>query len=259
MIEILPQDVNEIIYTFLIFSKNQNKLYCISKKTSKNISNSHVFKEYNLFKERINMAKEDLNNSNINIRTNNNLFDKWNRFHLHEWSNYASIKRMWKIGDYVDAYDYVKGWCPAKIINQNIEKKTNIIGEHLAFEYVRKYTIKFLGWSDSFIENVEIDKLRHLGKYTINPFDMYGSISRDCSGNSYWVLCKKEHEKYWKMQRIIERIIEDDCIKLLTYIGTIFVVKKKNIHKVIRHITDATAFFSIDSEYCFFKKRTFDI
>ena len=259
MIEILPQDVNEIIYTFLIFSKNYNKLYCISKKTSKNILKCNVFKEYNLFKERINMSKEDLNNKNINIRTDENLFNQWNRFHLHEWNKHTSIERLWKIGDYVDAFDYVKGWCPAKIINQSIEKKTNVIGEHLAFEYVRKYTIKFLGWSDNFIENVELDKIKPLGKYTINPFDIYGSVSRDCSGNSYWALCKREHEKYWNMHRIIEKIEYKDCIKLLTYIGTIFVIKKNNIHNVIRHITDATTFFSIDTEYCFFKRRTFDI
>ena len=219
MIEILPQDVNEIIYTFLIFSNNHNKLYCISKKTSKNILDCNLFREYNLFKERINMSKEDLNNNTINIRTDKTLYDEWNRFHLYEWYKHATNKKMWKIGDYVDVYDYVKGWCPAKIINQFIEKNTNVMGEHLAFEYIRKYTIKFLGWSDNFIENVEVNKIRPLGKYTINPFDIYGSISRDCSGNSYWALCKKEHEKYWNMHRIIEKIEYKDCIKLLTFIG----------------------------------------
>ena len=259
MIEMLPQDVNEIIYGFLIFSNIHNKLYCISKKTSKNISNSYIFKEYNIFKERINMAKEDLNNKVINIRTNEKLFNKWNIFHLHEWRKHSCIRRMWRKGDYVDVYDYAKGWCPAKIINHTIEKKSKIIGSELAFEYVRMYKVKFLGWADNFIEDVESDKIRYLGKYTINPFNIYDSISRDCSGNFYWVLCKKEHDKYWNMHRIIEKIIEDDCIKLLTYIGTIFIVKKNNIHKVIRHITDATTFFSIESEYCFFKRRTFDI
>ena len=69
------------------------------------------------------MSKEDLNNKNISIRTDENLFNQWNRFHLHEWNKHTSIERLWKIGDYVDAFDYVKGWCPAKIINQSIEKR----------------------------------------------------------------------------------------------------------------------------------------
>ena len=34
---------------------------------------------------------------------------------------------------------------------------------------------------------------------------------------------------------------------------------KKNIHNVIRHITDATAFFSIEDDNCFLKRRLFEI
>ena len=260
MIIFLPQDVNEIIYDFFLFSKNHNKFFCISKKTTKNIIESHTIKKYKLFIERINMAKEDENSKIKHIREDEKLFNLWNQYHLHKWYNKTNIKRLWKKGDYVDAYDYVKGWCPAKIINAVIERKTNVINSNLTIEYIRLYEIKFLGWDDQFIEKVGLDKIATLGKYTINPLRKFQSISRDCSNNTYyWALCKQENEKYWKMSRIIEHITEDDCVKILTYIGVIYKVKKTNIDKMIRHITDASTFFSIQSEYCFFKRRIFDI
>ena len=52
------------------------------------------------------MSKEDLNNKNISIRTDENLLNQ-NRFHLHEWNKHTYRKIM-EIGDYVDAFDYVK-------------------------------------------------------------------------------------------------------------------------------------------------------
>jgi hypothetical protein len=260
MIFYLPQDVNEIMYEFLLFSLCHSKYFCISKKTTKNINSCQMIKKYKLLKERINMAKEDDNNKIKNIRKDDNLYKLWNQYHLHKWYNTTNYKNLWKKGDYVDAYDFVKGWCPARIIKAYIERKTDMLNKELTIEYRRLYEIKFLGWADQFIEKVEVDKLASLGKYTINPLKMYESISRDCSGNQfYWTLCKQEKDKRWKMCRIIERIIEDDCIKLLSFIGTIYKVKKNNIENMVRHITDASTFFSIESEYCFFKRRTFEI
>mgnify|MGYP006154041709 FL=1 len=258
MIIYLPQDVNEIIYDFLIFSKYHNKIFCISKKCTENIFSSQTMKKYNTFNERINMAKEDKNENIIHIRKNKKIFKLWNQYHLNSWYIESKKRPIWKIGDYVDAYDYVKGWCPAKIINTHIERNPTIKDSDLTFEYIRKYEVKFLGWKDEFIEKLEINKITNLGKYTVNPLNLYESISRDCSNNNYWTLCKKETETVWNMHRIIQRIIEYDCIKLLTYIGTIYVVKKNNIENIVRHITDASTFFSLDNEYCFFKRRKFE-
>jgi hypothetical protein len=259
MIFSLPQDVNEIMYEYLLFSLCHYKYFCISKKTTKNINSCQMVKKYKLFKERINMAKEDDNDKIKNIREDKELYKRWHQYHIHQWFNKTNIKRLWKTGDYVDAYDYVKGWCPAIIMREYIERKSILTNKILKIEYKRCYEIKFLGWSDRFIENVDIDKLAPLGKYTINPLKMYESISRDCSDNTfYWALCK-EGDKNWDMCKIVGRIIEDDCIKLLSFIGKIYKVKKKNIDKMVRHITDASTFFSIETEYTFFKRRTFEI
>jgi len=218
-----------------------------------------MVKKYKLFKERINMAKEDDDDKIKHIREDDHLFKLWNGYHLHKWYKKTNYKNLWKRGDYVDAYDFVKGWCPAKIIKAYIEKKTILLNKELTIEYRRLYEIKFLGWADQFIEKVEVDKLECLGKYTINPFKIYKSISRDCSNNQFhWTLCKQENDKRWKMCRIVERIIEDDCIKLLSCSNDIYKITKDNINNTIRHITDATTFFSIESEYCFFKRRHFE-
>jgi len=257
MIFSLPQDVNEIIYDFLLFSKCHRKYFCISKKTTNNITESQSIKKYNLFIERINMAKEDKNENVKHIREDEKLFNIWNQYHLHKWYTKINIKRLWKKGDYVDVYDYVKGWCPAIILSGYIERNSALSKKILKIEYTRYYEIKFLGWGDQFIENVAIDKLAPLGKYTINPLKIYDSISRDCSNNTYyWALCK--NGTHWDMCKIIERIVEDDCIKLLSYNGDIYKIKKNNIGNTIRHITDATTFFSIKTEYCFFKRRLFE-
>jgi hypothetical protein len=260
MIISLPQDVNEIIYEFLLFSKNHKKHLCISKKITTNIINSQVVKKYKLFKERINMIKEDKIDHIKFLREDNKLLKKWNIFHLHKWYEKSVCKCVWNNGDYVDAYDYIKGWCPAIIIKSSIERQTRLENNQLTVNYIRYYDVKFLGWSDSFIEKIPITKIAPLGKYTVKPFNIYESISRDCSNNKcYWTLCKKENNKIWKMCRIIDNIIEDDCVKLLSYQGAIYKVTKKNIHNVIRHITDATAFFSIEDDNCFLKRRLFEI
>jgi len=75
MIIYLPQDVNEIIYDFLLFSKIHRKFFCISKKITKNINESQAIKKYNLFIDRINMAKEDDNSNIKHIREDKNLFN----------------------------------------------------------------------------------------------------------------------------------------------------------------------------------------
>ena len=259
MIFSLPQDVNEIIYDFLLFSKIHKKYFCISIKTTMNINESQSIKKYNLFYERINMAKEDKNENVKHIREDEKIFNMWNQYNLHKWYNKTNIKRLWKRGDYVDVYDFVRGWCPGIIMDAYIEKKSNISDKNLTIEYIRYYEVKFLGWADQFIEQVEINKIAPLGKYTVNPLKIYDSISRDCSNNTYyWALCKN-NEKQWNMCKIIERIIEYDCIKLLSYNGDVYKISKNNIKNTIRHITDATTFFSIKTEYCFFKRRLFEI
>ena len=258
MIIYLPQDVNEIIYDFILFSKKHNKYLCISKEITINIMNSQILKRYKLFKDRIIMIKEDNNQYIKHIRENDSYFKKWNIFHLHKWYEKSVCKCVWDKGDYIDAYDYIKGWCPAIIIKSSIERQTRLENNQLTVNYIRYYDVKSLGWSDSFIEKIPITKTAPLGKYTINPSKMYESISRDCSNNKcYWSLCKQENEKKWEMRRIINNIIEDDCVKLISNYGTIYKVTKKNIHNVIRHITDATAFFSLNDENSFLKRRNF--
>lgn len=260
MIISLPQDVNEIIYDYLLFSKCHNKYFNISKKVTINIQNSQIVKQYKLFKERIDMIKEDNYEHIKHIRKDSNIFKKWNKFHMHKWYEKSQYKFVWNKGDYIDAYDYVMGWCPAIIIDSSIERQTKLEHTQLCVDFIRYYDVKFLGWDDNFIEKINIKKTAPLGKYTINPCNIYDSILRDCSNNKcYWSLCKQENEKKWEMRKIINNIIEDDCVKLISNYGSIYKVTKNNIDNVIRHITDSSTFFSLDNDNCFFKRRTFDI
>ena len=144
-------DVNEIIYDFLLFSKNHNKFFCISKKINEEIHSSVIMKKYTLFNNRINMIKEDNNNYNKFDRKNNQLFKLWKRYNLHKWYNKKQYNGLWETGDIVDAYDFVKGWCPAKIISSSIERKSNFEESKYSFEYYRAYDVLFLGWDDNFI------------------------------------------------------------------------------------------------------------
>jgi len=258
MIFSLPQDVNEIIYDFLLFSNCHRKYFCISKISTNNINLSQTIKKYNLFKERINMVKEDKNEHIKHIREDNDIFKLWNNYHLHKWYNITNYKYLWKKGDYVDVYDFVKGWCPAIIIDAYIEKKKQFQNLELTIDYFRIYKISFMGWDDKYIEKVEIDKIAPLGKYTYTPMIHYDNFYKDLSGNKcFWVLCKKENTPYWNMCKIIQMIKEEDCIKILSNADDIFKITKNNIHNTIRHITEATTFFSIETEYCFFKRREF--
>jgi hypothetical protein len=251
MINSLPQDVNEYMYEFLFFSSDHNKYYCISHIITKTIHKSQVIKHFNIFKERINMIKEDGNDFIDHLRHDNNMFKLWIKYHLYNWNNITNYSHMWKLGDYVDVLDFVNGWCPAIIIGAYIQKRKILT----CIEYTIKYNVKFLGWDDKFVETVDLNKIKNLGTYTPNPLNMYDSISRDCSGASFWALCK--HDKQWTMSRITENNVKDDCVNLLSSDGMNYTVTRKNIHNVVRHITDATSFFSIQSVYDFFKKRTF--
>jgi len=250
-------DVNEIIYDFLLFSKNHNKFLCISKQINEEIKSSNIMKQYFLFNNRINMIKEDENYFNKFDRKNNKLFKLWKKYNLYKWYNVKKYNGLWKTGDIVDAYDFVKGWCPAKILTHSIEKKSNYENSKYSFEFYRAYEILFLGWDDKFIEKVDIDKIAPLGKYTLDPYNIYDNLIKDASHNSFWSLCKKKHEKEWNMHKITDKIIDNNTIKLLTNLGDVFVIKKDNVHDVIRYISDASTFFSINSDYCFFKRRSF--
>ena len=256
MINSLPQDVNEIIYEYILFSINHNKFFCISKSVTKNINNSQIIKKEKLFYEMMNMLKEDEYKYTKDIRLNNTLYKTWNRYNLYKWYEHSHYKHAWNKGDYIDAYDYVRGWCPALIIDTSIERKTTLVNNQFSVDFIRYYDVRFLGWSDDFIEKVPFDKLAPLGRYTINPFNVFESITRDISYNSYyWTLCKKNNE--WDMCKIIDNIIDNDCIKLLADNGNLYKIYKNKTNENIRHITDVTSFLSLNKNLSFLKDRHF--
>lgn len=65
--------------------------------------------------------------------------------------NYDSTP-LWKMGDYVDALDRIGVWGSAIVVGCFF--RTNLMDETQ-----RMYRIRFLGWSDSFDEEVTPDKL----------------------------------------------------------------------------------------------------
>ena len=61
------------------------------------------------------------------------------------------------------------------------------------------------------------------------------------------------------MSKITNVICEENRIKIITNQGYTYTISKNKITNMIRPITNASAFFSLDTENCFFKRRTFKL
>jgi hypothetical protein len=244
MIEYLPLDVNEIIYSFSLFSIYHNKLFCLSKKITKYINKSYEIKKYILFNDRIGMLKEDNDMLSEKYRIDNKLYLKWKKYNLHKW--YCKKIQDWEIGDIVDGLDYVGGWCPGIIIDKMIYDITPI------------FTVRFLGWSDKFIESIRCDKLAKLGTHTMNPYNIWGdllAITLGYKNNSSWIYCREGNN--WYMSKINNVIKSEKNLKVITNDGSIYDVSKENVDDTIRGVTNAGVFFSTRFE-SFLRRRTFN-
>ena len=96
MLKLLPHDVEEYIYEFLIMPLDICKLRCISKEFTILTNNIDFIKKKTLIQERGNMLLEDAICNNQNISNNWEYYMKWN------WPKYCNKEKnytpLWKIG-----------------------------------------------------------------------------------------------------------------------------------------------------------------
>ena len=157
---ILSYDVSNYIFIFLFFSSSFEKLFCLSKLTTKTLKNTIEYKTFTKYNEIFEMMREDKSSFITDLS-----YEKiWFKYYKYRWpplikedigTNHELCE--YKIGDFVDAKDFMNAWCPAKIININFKRKYVFTkGNNLIVENGEKiYEVEFLGWSTSFNEKID--------------------------------------------------------------------------------------------------------
>jgi hypothetical protein len=255
---ILPQDVSDYIFIFLFFSSAFKKIFCLSKLTTKSLKNMNQYKTYNEFMENIKKMREDKSGFFKNI----SLEKQWFKYNTYKWPNVikniygtnAYSEDIFSIGDYVDAKDFVKAWCPAKIIDICEKREHNIdptTGQIIS-SIKNVYEVEFFGWSSKFNEKVNYENIKKLTTSTTNPRNKIINFYRP-SFEPFWCLIKKKAEVLWNMSRITERIIDNSTNIILVKCakGNIYEITKENIDDIILPISDASCFMAIKTEHTF--------
>jgi len=255
---LIPQDVSNYIFAFLFFSFHFEKIFCLSKFTTKSLKNMIQYKKYMEFLEKVNMMRED----EPKFIKNTSYEKEWFKYRAYKWPNVIKDiceneingEATFKIGDFVDAKDFVNGWCPAKIVsidvkrhysidestNRTIENKMNI------------YEVEFFGWSSTFNEKINHTKIRKLTTYTPHPMNKINILYRP-NFEYFWCLIKKPEALIWTMSRITDRIIDvsNNNIKLTTEKSNTYVVTEKNIDNIILPISDTSCFLANKTTHTF--------
>lgn len=252
---ILPMEINSYIISFLLFTEIHQTFFSISKSFNKILILQDNIKNYRLFKERMNIMFED-NESFHEI--NDKYYNIWKKYHDYRWGNKNlsefsldnqdfNMLKSWREGDIVDACDFVNAWAPARIIKKKIsindfDFSNNDISNIIKVEY----TVRFLGWSNTFDEILPPEKIRELCSHTVHPKKKVECISRDCSGNMHWSLIKQPNEVEWKMEKVKNRVfdVSRNAVVLFTNENSIYTVTKDNVDNVIRCISNASVFLS---------------
>ena len=270
MSTLLPIELNSYIISFLLFTDSHKKFFMISKSLNKILKLQDNIKEHGQLKERMNMMFED-NNSLHEI--NDKYYVTWKKFHEFQWGNKKlselsinnrefNMFKRWHEGDIVDAFDFVNAWSPARIIKKKFSINNIFdISNHDITNIIKiDYTVRFLGWSNTFDEVLPPEKIRELSTYTIHPQKKFECISRDCSNNMYWTLIKQPNAKQWNMEKVKKRMIDvsRNAVVLFTNENSIYTVTKDNIDNVVRCISNASVFLSNTSHFYNWTGRLLD-
>ena len=238
----IPQDVSNYIFIFLFFSSSFEKLFCLSKFTTVSLKNTYDYKKYKEFMDTVEMLREDKDYSKYE-----RLGKKWLYYNKNRWSLAMKdiSKNVYKIGDFVDAKDFLNVWCPAKIIKIHIKYKFSIDKETSKTITTKKnsYEVEFLGWSSIFNEKLDYCKISKLARYTTNPFDKLCNFYRN-DFEKFWCLIKKPNEKCWHMEKITDRMIDLSKNKILinTKSSIMYQIDEDNVDDCILPISDAICF-----------------
>ena len=256
----LPQNVSNYIFIFLFFSSSFEKLFCLSRLTTKSLKNTYDYKKYKEFMDTVEMLRED---KKIYSK-HNNLEKKWLYYNLNRWpllsNEMKEDDKIYKVGDFVDAKDFMNAWCPAKIIKITFKRKYIFTeGNNLIVENGKKiYEVEFLGWSATFNEKIDSDKIRKLTTYTTNPHNKMNNLNKK-TFEKFWCLIKNKDEKVWKMERISEKLMDISNNLLLVSSSTqIYKISKENIDDIILPISNASCFLARKNVHTFnYSNRTF--
>ena len=242
MISYLPEDLENIIFSFLIIPKDYKTIKCISQKYFKLMYNLKYYKEKRLLDNRTRMISEE-NIHSYYYNHDDALGKIWEFYHKWEWPINHNNRCMYRKNNYVDVLDKIGIWCPGKILAEKLElyDEHNIMGP-----VCKKFYIQFLGWSDYFNEWVTVDKLAQLGTKTINPRNKYESIGK----HKIWCLYNFRQEWYMVYISLYQEQKDIKLVHLNSLMGNMIntdSITKNNIDSKIRYISNATVLLSLPS------------
>lgn len=251
MLSKLPQDVVYIIFSFLYFTTRYSNIFLISKKHNFYIKKSKEMKDYKNFKKNIKMMEHD---KHLDGHFTDDLNLLWEKYHKFRWEDEIDKKKyFFKVGDIIDAKDYVNAWCPAIIYKKKL-KTYKVFDEELncnidKFKFI--YSVRFEGWNDNYNEELENSHIRKLGYYTINPNKKLESLQKN-KDVAFWCLIKSENN--WIIERVIKKIEKKDYFLLLTSNDKSYKINKNNINEKISCFSNATVYLS-NSNHLFYANR----
>jgi len=182
MLQQLPEDVEDIIISFLIMPLDICKVKQISKYFITRMNLYPYVKNQVDLDNRARMIAEEYSDPEYNVLhrgryqyTDSDLGDAWEEYHKWKWPEAKinpNYSLLWREGMYVDALDKIGVWGNGIILSQKFESR----GASSLYKKVRQFNITFLGWADSFNEWVTGDKITFFGSRTINPRNKYGNL-----------------------------------------------------------------------------------
>ena len=185
--KILPYDVEQYIFEFLIMPLDTKLLKSLSKSIRKMVKTMPYMIEKERITNKIFMLNEDNyfreNRPNMHPLLLSSLADCWNNYHQWAWitpTRKKVIDDYWTIGEFVDALDKIDVWGPAYIKDIKIEPVCDEM-----IETRRLYHVEFLGWTNNFDEWIPADKIKKLGTKTFNPLQNIDQLEKT---NSFWIL-----------------------------------------------------------------------
>jgi hypothetical protein len=210
------------------------------------------YKKYIEFLEKVNMMREDKPKF-----IKNNAYEKeWFKYRTYKWPEFISDicgnETIFKIGDFVDAKDFVNAWCPAKIVDIDVKRNYSIDEDtHRPIENkMNIYEVEFFGWSSTFNEKINQTKIRKLTTYTPHPINKINILYRPVF-ECFWCLIKKPDALLWNMSRITEIDVSKNNIELTTAKSETYVVTEKNIDDIILPVSDASCFLATKTVHSF--------
>ena len=232
----LPNEVEELIYDFLISPLDVVKISCLSKYMKNKVDNVAFVKEKRKLHNRCRMFIED---SSFYYHECKEISGEWEKYYKWNWPrNRAEIEYdstpLWKVGMLVDVLDRINVWGSALIL----DKITDYLP--VTDEIVVKYKVQFLGWSDGFNEKVTPDKIARFGSKCMNARCKFDSLKGE---HKRWVLFNDLGT--WKLDtlHIVTGRSTDDKI-FVEICGREIEITRKNIDSYMRSVSNAMVFLS---------------